>query len=121
MSTSCDMPDRRRNGAARRAALSSAIVALGLTLVPTGAEAISSYNSASTSCGAIKAAVRNNGAILVRWTSSKTGNPNYRRIVRNAGYCNANQIAATTSVPAADTRRCTVDHCVSRRAYDPFD
>lgn len=121
MSCFRDMLDQRRNGTFQRATLSLAIVALGLTLFPTGADAISSYNSASTSCSAIKAAVRSKGAILVRWTSSKTGNPNYRRIVRNSNYCNPNQIAVTTSVPAADTRRCNVSHCVSRRAYDPFD
>ena len=121
MSPSRGIPERRRNGPVRWMALSAAIVALGLTLSSTGADAISSYNSASTSCGAIKSAVNRLGAILVMWTSSRTGNLNYKRIVRNAGYCNANQTTAATSVPAANTKRCTVYHCVSRRAYDPFD
>jgi len=101
--------------------LSAAIVALGLTLFSSGADAISKYNSKSTKCSAIKAAVRSKGAILVLWTSSRTGNPNYRRVVRNSGYCNANQTTAATSVPAADTKSCTVYYCVNRRAYDPFD
>jgi hypothetical protein len=102
-------------------AASAAIVALGVALVSTNADAISSYTSTSMSCGSIKATIRNQGAVILRWTSSRTGNANYNRFVRNANYCNPNQTTRAKSVPASDTRRCSVQYCVSRRAYDSFD
>jgi hypothetical protein len=99
------------------------IVALAVTLSsPTDVAAISTYTSTSMSCGSIKATIQNQGAVIFRWTSPRTGNPRYNRYVRNANYCLVNQTTKPTYIPASNTSNCRVFYCVKReRNCDIWD
>ena len=90
------------------------ILSLAVVLPSTNATAISRYTSTSMSCSAIKAAIRNQGAVIFRWTSPRTGNPIYNRYVRNENYCNVNQTTRSTYIPASNTTNCRVFYCVKR-------
>ena len=50
-------------------------LALALTLLPLQAQAISRYNSTSMSCAQVRATVRAEGAVIMRWRSSRSGVP----------------------------------------------
>ena len=90
------------------------IIVLPVMLSSTNADAISKYTSTSLTCGSIKALIRNQGAIILRWTSPRTGNPIYNRYVRNENYCLVNQTTTLKSVPASDTKNCSVYYCVRK-------
>jgi hypothetical protein len=110
----------RRDSLFRRA-VSAVIVVHAVTLFSVDANAISRYTATSMTCASIKAAIRNQGAVILRSTSPRTGNTISNRYVANGNYCLANQITRSTSVRASNTRNCGVYYCVSRRAHDPFD
>jgi hypothetical protein len=74
------------------------------------AQAISRYTSTAMSCSAVKSVVRNEGAVILRWTSKQTGNPLWGRFVRSSPYCDPNEIAVPASVPSA-SGSCTVKKC----------
>lgn len=105
----------------RRLALVGVVGAATLTISSLDADAISRYKSRTMTCSAIKETIRIKGAVLFEWESRRTGNPNYNRFVRNAGFCNANQTTTLTAIPASNTNRCSVPYCVNRRQLDPFD
>jgi hypothetical protein len=92
------------------------IFALLISLVATlPAQAISRYNSTALDCSAIKAAIADEGAVILRHPGkSNPGLTVYDRYVRNAGYCDSHEMAERVSVPAADTPRCRVLHCIDR-------
>jgi hypothetical protein len=94
--------------------LSATILAIAVALSSTNASAISSYTSTSLTCGSIQALIRGQGAIILRRTSKKTGNPLYNRYVRNGNYCNVAQTAMPTYIPASDTNNCRVYYCAKR-------
>jgi hypothetical protein len=74
------------------------------------AQAISRYTSTSMSCSAVRSKVNNEGAVILRWTSSQTGNPRYDRFVRSSSYCDPGQRAVPSSVPSA-SGSCGVKKC----------
>ncbi len=97
----------------------TALIALGLSLVSLDAQAISRYNSTSMSCDEVRARIRHEGAVIMRWRSPR--NPSiqrYGRFVAHDGFCPASEIAETTWIPAADTQSCPVYEC---HQYDPED
>jgi hypothetical protein len=72
------------------------------------AQAISRYTSTSMSCGAVKSVVKNEGAVILRW--SKNGHPIYGRYVASSAYCDQGARARPASVPSA-SGTCTVAKC----------
>lgn len=92
-------------------------MALGLALVSFEAQAISRYNSTSMSCGEIKATVRAEGAVILRWRG-RTGVQRYGRFVAHGGFCESGTRAETSYVPAADRNSCAVREC---KYWDPDD
>ncbi len=95
-------------------------IALAATLASTNAVAISTYISPSLTCSTIKSHIKNQGAVILRWTSPRTGNPIYNRYVRNANYCNVGQTTRPKYVPASDTQKCRVFYCVRRERNCDF-
>ena len=93
------------------------LIALSLLLVPFEAHAISRYNSTSMSCGEIKATVRAEGAVILRWRS-KSGIQRFGRFVPHSGFCNWGERAEISYVPASDRRSCSVREC---KYWDPDD
>lgn len=99
-----------------RATLFGLIAAFAVSAIPTDANAISRYNSKSMTCSAIKAAINNEGAVIL-----DTANGIFDRYVRNRNQCLVNQTTKRRSVPAADTSKCRVRYCIERRKLEIFD
>lgn len=91
-----------------------ASIALCLALVATGAHAISRYTSTSMSCAEIKATLQSEGAAILQWRSTRDPSlPLYGRYVVNRRFCQVDEVAETTFVPARDARSCVVRKCVT--------
>ena len=95
----------------------AALAAFGVSLVAYEAQAISRYTSTSMNCSSVKATVKSEGAVILRWTSSQ-GNPRHGRYVANRGYCDPGETAVTSYVPASDKKSCALRTC---QRCDPFD
>jgi hypothetical protein len=95
----------------------AALAAFGVSLVAFDAQAISRYTSTSMSCSSVKATVKSQGAVILRWTSSQ-GNPRHGRYVASTGYCDPGERAVTAYVPSSDKKSCAVKTC---KHCDPFD
>jgi hypothetical protein len=77
------------------------------------ASAIERYQTTSMSCARVQAAVKNDGAAILRYPAPD--NPSlvlFDRYVRDRTFCSSSQRADLQSVPAADTRTCRVRKCV---------
>lgn len=99
--------------------MKSILLALCISFVAAEAQAISRYNSTSMSCDEVRATVRGEGAVILRYRSTR--NPSlqlYDRYVSDRRYCNFDEAAETAFVPAADTKSCLVRKCVQ---VDPDD
>ena len=81
------------------------------------AHAISRYNSTSMGCGEIKATVRAEGAVILRWRGN-SGIQRYGRFVAHGGFCESGTRAETSYVPSADRKSCPVREC---KYWDPDD
>lgn len=89
-----------------------AIIAFGLT---TNAFAISRYNSKSMSCDQIKSVISSEGAVILRYPSTRVpGLTLYDRYVKHAGYCWGSDVRNTTYVPSSDSSKCRVYNCKPR-------
>ena len=97
--------------------MKSVLIALCLMLMSLEAHAISRYNSTSMNCGEIKATVRGEGAVILRWRGN-SGIQRYGRFVAHGGFCESGTRAETSYVPSADRRSCAVREC---KYYDPDD
>lgn len=93
------------------------MAAAALALLVTEAQAISRYNSTSMTCDRIKATVRAEGAVILRW-KSKNGIQRYGRFVADGRFCSWSERAEISYVPAKDRRSCPVREC---KYYDPYD
>ena len=97
--------------------MKTVLIALCLSLVSLDAHAISRYNSTSMSCGEVKATVRAEGAVILRWRSPR-GIQRYGRFVAHGGFCELGTRAETSYVPASDRKSCGVYEC---KYWDPDD
>ena len=97
--------------------MKAVLMALGLVLLSAEAHAISRYNSTSMTCNEIKATIRDEGAVILRWRS-KSGIQRYNRFVYHGGFCSAGERAEITYVPSSDRASCPVRAC---RYWDPDD
>ena len=63
-------------------------------------------------CAAIKAKIRAEGAVILRWKSTQTtGNTLFGRFVANNNYCSAGEFIVRKSVPSSDRKSCGVYEC----------
>lgn len=98
-----------------------AMLAALFVVFAADAHAISRYTSTSMSCERVKATIRQEGAAIMRYTSTR--NPSlqlYGRFVSNGRYCSWGEAAMSTSIPASDTRSCPVRECQTVDFDDPF-
>ncbi len=86
-------------------------------LASTPAFAISRLSPLKMTCEQARAAVRNQGAVIFRWTSPR-GLPLYDRFVRNSRYCDPNEYAEWKRIPTRDTRACPVLFCENLNRLD---
>ncbi|MGE0500068.1 MAG: hypothetical protein AB7I79_00280 [Rhizobiaceae bacterium] len=89
----------------------SLILAACLALVTAEASAISRYNSKGMSCDNVQSVVRNEGAVILRYPSSRSGMTLYDRYVAHRGFCAHGEVTRVAGVPASDTRQCAVLKC----------
>lgn len=88
------------------------VLALAVIMAASPALAISRYNSQSMSCQSARAAVHNEGAVILRYPSKRVaGMSLYDRYVRNSRFCDANKYAEWTTIPTKDNPRCRVLNC----------
>ena len=99
----------------------TAIIAAVLALAATSqASAISRYNTQGMSCGSVQAAVKSEGAVILRYASANTPNMTlYDRYVAHGGYCDPDQAVRAFGVPTSDSASCPVLKCFQRA--DDFD
>ena len=99
----------------------TAIIAAVLALAATSeASAISRYNTQGMSCGSVQAAVKSEGAVILRYASANTPNMTlYDRYVAHGGFCQIDEEAAPEYVPTADTGSCPVLKC-RPHIFQPF-
>jgi len=107
-----------RNGGVREATMKKImLIAAGLALLASEAQAISRYNSTSMTCDWIKATIRQQGAVLLRWRGN-SGIPRYGRFVQDGRFCESGTRAEISYVPASDRKSCLVREC---KYWDPDD
>lgn len=95
------------------------LITLCALLASSPAYAISTYNPLKMECEKLKATVRQEGAVNLRWTSPTAGVPRYGRYVRDSSFCRIPvERAQGTLVPAKDKNSCRVSIC---RPYYPGD
>jgi hypothetical protein len=86
-------------------------VAILLLLPATDAGAISRYMSTSMTCAAVQAKVAQEGAVILRHRSARTGILLYDRYVKNRLFCPVGQTTEWKSVPTTDRPACRVYRC----------
>lgn len=83
------------------------------------AHAISRYNSATLTCEGARQAIRSEGAVIIRYPSTRVGKMTlYDRYVRNSDYCDPNEYAERAYVPTSDSPRCPVLACEPKSNLD---
>src|SRR5262245_36282303 len=97
--------------------MKAVLIAMAVLLVPFEAQAISRYNSTSMSCNKVKATVRREGAVILRW-QGRSGVPRYGRFVAHNGFCDSGMRAEWSYVPSSDRKSCAVYEC---KYWDPDD
>ena len=101
--------------------MKSMLLALCISFVAAEAQAISRYNTTTMSCAEVQARVRNEGAAILRYRSTRNPSlPLYGRYVSDRRYCNLEEVTETAFVPAADRKSCPVRKCVQVDADDFF-
>ena len=76
------------------------------------ASAISRYDTDTMSCARVTAALKADGAAILRYRAPD--NPSltiYDHYVRDGSFCSASQRATPESVPSADRKSCPVRKC----------
>lgn len=87
-------------------------LAIALVLAASPALAISRYNPQTMSCRSVRAAIHNEGAVILRYPSKRVrGMTLFDRYVRNTHFCDANKYAEWTNVPSKDDPSCGVLNC----------
>ena len=98
------------------------LFATALLAITTGeALAISRYQTMSMSCDQVHAALRRDGAAILRWQSRRNpGLPLYGKYVSDSRFCELGEVIDFESVPTRDARSCPVYQCI-RPDYDRDD
>ncbi len=105
----------------RHANIASAIAAIGLLSASVPAEAISRYNSLSMTCARVQAAVQNEGAVILRYPSTRDPSLTlYDRYVADGRFCAVGEVADNAWIPTSDRRNCFVRNCKSFDRDDFF-
>lgn len=73
------------------------------------AQAIERYTITNMTCASVQAALRHDGAAILRHSSA--GLPIYDRYVGNTMHCLSPEVAKPASVPASDNAQCAVLKC----------
>jgi hypothetical protein len=91
-----------------------ATIVAALLILPTSALADPvRVNALEHSCRSLQRIVEENGAAIIRYPSrNKPGLTLYDRYISNVTSCGNRQMVETMSIPAVDTQRCRVRHCV---------
>lgn len=77
------------------------------------------YNPRRMSCDAVQGVIADQGAVTLRYTSSKVRNlPLYNRYVVNSRFCDRQDYAQPATVPTTDNPKCRVLVCAPRYSDD---
>lgn len=96
------------------------LIALMALAAASPALAISRYNTPGMACESIRNALRNEGAAILRYPSSRKPDLTlYDRYVRSSSLCKIDEYADRAYVPSRDDPRCPVLQC--KPLPDPDD
>lgn len=96
-------------------------IAIGLFLLTGEANAISRYVSTSMDCAEVQATLREEGAAILRYRSTRNPSlPLYGRYVSDRRFCQMDEVTESVSIPAADTKSCTVRQCKQVEFDEPI-
>lgn len=88
------------------------LLSIALSAFASEAQAISRHTSTSMSCDQVQATIREEGAAIMRYTSTRVaGLPRYGRYVSDRSFCKLEETTRLVSIPAADTKSCSVREC----------
>lgn len=88
------------------------LIAICLLLMSAEAQAISRYNSMSMTCPTVWGVIVDEGAVILRWRSSRNPNlPLYGRFVRDDGFCAPSERVQFSYIPTKDRPSCRVLEC----------
>ena len=93
------------------ASVKTVMLAVGLTVAAADAHAISRYNPQGMTCAQVQAKLREEGAVILRYNSARTGVPLYGRYVYTAHDCQVGQHTEWKHVPTRDDPHCPVREC----------
>lgn len=97
------------------------LLAAAIALASLPAQAITRYNSTSMSCEEVRATIREDGAAIMRYRSTRNPSlPLYGRYVRDDRFCKAEERAETVFIPSADRKSCPVRECKMVDIEDNF-
>lgn len=91
--------------------MKTVLFAVCLSLVAAEAHAVSRYNPTQMSCDRVQSTVNRQGAVILRYTSPRSGVPLYDRYVRDSRFCAPGQVRTRAFVPTADAQSCPVYNC----------
>lgn len=86
-----------------------ALVLLMMTVLP--AKAISRLNSTALSCEQMQSVIAREGAVILRYPSSRSGVTLFNRYVAHPRFCESAKRAIVVTVPSRDNRTCPVRVC----------
>lgn len=92
--------------------------ALLLSLLASNAQAIERYMSTSMTCAAVKAAINQQGAVILQHRSKRTGVLLYDRYVKNRLFCPGGQTTDRAYIPTSDLSACPVNRCEDIQFFD---
>jgi hypothetical protein len=111
-------PPDRLEVAVKHLLLALALTLVAGPLVAGQAQAISRYTSTSMSCARVQATIQREGAVIMRWSSPRSGAPLFGRFVTWNENCGNRMRPQRAFIPAADTQSCPVLEC---QRWDPED
>lgn len=97
----------------------AATILATVLLQTAAANAMPSFHNMQMSCDQVRAAIRENGSVLLRWPSQRVANlPRFGKYVYTAYYCEQDEVTKFASVPSADNPNCPVLECQLRLGDD---
>ncbi len=88
------------------------VVAAGVAMFSTQAQAISRYNSKSLTCHKAHSLIAQKGAVIIRYRSKRNRTLTlYDRFVANASKCAYGERTAIKTVPTSDNNACRLLFC----------
>ncbi len=93
--------------------MKAAVISLSLSMIAGEASTATRVETAGMTCAQIQSTLSREGIATLRYRSTRDPSlPLYGQYVTSVRYCGSAEVAATSTIPAADTSSCQVRRCV---------